>query len=89
MECTKQAALVRPPVGSTVGEKLYFQGQTDEEKKLPADAEIDLKQKNSVWQELAPHLRTDDKAQACFQGKPLITSKGVCTAPGFVNAVVK
>lgn len=65
--------LIRPPEGSTIGERLTVNGLSGE----PATASHVAKKK--LWQALAPSLRVDSSGVACFQGNPITTTKGPCT----------
>ncbi|CAM9158865.1 unnamed protein product [Ectocarpus sp. 8 AP-2014] len=66
--------LVRPPEGSVVGERARVEG-SEGEPLTPAQVK-----KKKAFEELAKHLRTDDDKVATYQGKPITTSGGACTA---------
>ncbi|CAM9485685.1 unnamed protein product, partial [Hapterophycus canaliculatus] len=66
--------LVRAPEGSVVGERVRVEG-SEGEPLTPAQVK-----KKKAFEELAKHLRTDDSKVATFQGKPITTSGGACTA---------
>ena len=65
---------IRPPKGSKIGERLLWSKQDITPYK--PDVNINIKKKNSIWNNIAPKLRTNDKGEVCFDGEPLITSKG-------------
>lgn len=37
----------------------------------------DVQKKKKIWETVAEQLKTDSKKMACFNGKPLVTEKGV------------
>jgi tRNA-binding EMAP/Myf-like protein len=54
--------LVAPPTGSKVGERVSLAGEDIAAfTSLPRDVNIDGRAEGSIWQRVAPGLRTDDK----------------------------
>jgi len=84
-----KAALVKPPNDAQIGERVFHSGQSDEEKKLSVDAEIDIKDKKGIWPEIAPKLKTNSKGEACFDGNVMVTSQGPVGASSMPDSIVK
>jgi len=74
---------VDPPAGSVVGERIVLVGDEDE-----PDEQINPQKKKNPWIEVAPLLATNGVREACFDGKPMRTSAGVCSAPSLGDATV-
>eukprot|EP00752_Nemacystus_decipiens_P011387 g10117.t1 len=70
--------LVRAPEGSVVGERVAVEG-SEGEPLTPAQVK-----KKKAFEDLAQHLRTDDNKIATYQGRPITTSAGACTADTLV-----
>ncbi|CAM9458655.1 unnamed protein product [Discosporangium mesarthrocarpum] len=75
--------LVRPPLGSMIGERARVDGLNGEPLK-PAQVK-----KKKAFEALAPDLRTNASRVAAFQGRPIITSAGVCTSDTLADAPIK
>ncbi len=75
-----QASLVLAPEGSVVGERVFLQSASDEERKLRADVSVDFKDKKNPWLSVAPTLRTNARGQVAFDGVPLVTAAGAVTS---------
>jgi len=67
--------LVKPPVGTPVGSRVYLQGDDDVEWPAPAP-EIDARNKKSAWAIVSPTLKTNAEGIATFDGKPLVVKNG-------------
>jgi hypothetical protein len=67
--------LVDPPADSEVGERIYIEGLSGPS--LPPSRIKKLK----VWEAVAPDLKSNDEGVVCWQGKPLVTSKGCIQVP--------
>ena len=67
--------LVDPPEDSEVGERIYIEGISGPS--LPPSRIKKLK----VWEAVAPDLKSNDEGVVCWQGQPLLTSKGSIQVP--------
>lgn len=67
--------LIDPPADAEVGERLMIEGLGGEP--WPSSKIKKLK----LWESVSADLKTDSNCIACWQGKPLLTSKGgkMCT----------
>lgn len=70
-----KVALVEPPKGSKVGERVFIEGITGEPM---APNQVD---KKKIWDKVAKDLKTGENGVATWDGKELKTSAGVCSAP--------
>ncbi|XP_044175860.1 aminoacyl tRNA synthase complex-interacting multifunctional protein 1-like isoform X2 [Acropora millepora] len=74
--------LLDPPEGSVPGDRVTFEG-------YPGDPDGQLNPKKKIWEQVKPHLRTNDAGVACYKDVPFtITGKGMCTSRTLKNAVV-
>merc|ERR1712166_1462739 len=78
--------LVQWPEGSHLGERITTQGLDIWDH--PAEANVNGKNKKSAWAKIAPSLTTNAECVACFEGAPLLTSAGPCTAKSLSSANV-
>ena len=78
---------VAPPPGSAVGERLLVPGKIPEGAPVPVPEVVSSKEPNA-WSGVAKGLRTDEGRVACFDGVPLTTSAGQCTAPTLAGAPI-
>ena len=78
---------VAPPPGSVVGERLLVPGKIPEGAPFPVPEVVSSKEPNA-WSGVAKGLRTDEGRVACFDGVPLTTSAGQCTAPTLAGAPI-
>ena len=69
-------ALVDPPAGAVIGERLMIDGLTGE------PAKPNQVKKKKMWEAVAVDLKTNADRVACWQGKPLkCKNGGVCITP--------
>ena len=83
--CAKKDDMVEfvdPPADAKIGERIFFEGLTGE----PVSAAQVAKKK--VWENCAPLMHTKDDKVACWEGKPMMTSAGPCTAPRVAGGAV-
>ena len=78
---------VAPPEGAVVGERLLVPGLLPEGAPFPVPEVVSSKEPNA-WTGVAKGLRTDAQRRACFEGVPLTTSAGACTAPTLAEAPI-
>lgn len=71
---TGQMVLLDPPSGSAAGDKVYIDGlkEGDVGGGLPATA--NKVKKNKIWEAVADKLSTNDKGEACWDGKLLLVA---------------
>jgi tRNA-binding EMAP/Myf-like protein len=74
--------LVIPPEGAVVGERVYIEGLTGS-----ALSEKQIK-KDKVWEKTVADLKTNSDCLVCWQGRPLLTSAGVCTVSSLNDAQI-
>ena len=88
--CAKAGSVVEfvdPPPSSIIGERVFCSA-------IPVDAPwpvpevINPAKEPNPWLLVAPLLSTDASKIACFQGSPLFTSAGSCTAPSLPGAPI-
>ncbi|XP_068730883.1 aminoacyl tRNA synthase complex-interacting multifunctional protein 1-like [Montipora capricornis] len=71
-----------PPEGCVPGDRVTFEG-------YPGDPDSQLNPKKKIWEQVKPHLRTNDAGVACYKDVPFtVTGKGVCTSRTLKNATV-
>lgn len=70
------------PKDAAVGERVFVEGLSGE----PAKDTIVKKKK--LFENMQMDLKTDANKIACWQGKPVMTSAGPCTAPTLANATI-
>jgi aminoacyl tRNA synthase complex-interacting multifunctional protein 1 len=80
-EADNKVVFVNPPEGSEIGERVMVEGFEGE----PATENQVLKKK--MLDAIFPDLKTNDEGLATYQGKPLTTSAGACTAE-LKNAII-
>ena len=83
--CAKKGDVVEfvdPPAEAALGERIFFEGLEGE----PVSAAQVGKKK--VWENCAPLMHTNDDRVACYEGKPMMTSAGPCTAPRVAGGAV-
>lgn len=91
--CAKNAddskvEFVSPPAAAKVGDRVLLQGFEAQLLATEVAATVNLKKKNNPWTPSMPLLKTDAKGVACFNGIPLCTSEGVCSAASLSNAEI-
>jgi len=67
--------LVEPPESAKPGERVTVEG---EDFSAEADDKIDVKKAGNPWGLIFPDMKTNEQGVACYKGKPLKTSAGVC-----------
>ena len=78
----EKVELVEPPLGSTVGERVFIDGFTGD-----AHSSAQIKKKK-IWETVAKDLRTSDDCKATWEGKILLTKSGPCCVASLSNAPV-
>jgi len=74
--------LLAPPVGSVPGDRVVFDG-------YPEEPDKQLNPKKKVWDQVKPHLRTNDAGVACYKDVPFtVAGKGVCTSRKLFKAPI-
>lgn len=74
---------VDPPAGAAVGERVFIDGDSGE----PVGPSNMKKKK--IFEKVAKQLKTNGDRTACWNGKPVMTSAGACTAPTLADAFIK
>ncbi|XP_057781210.1 uncharacterized protein LOC130999634 [Salvia miltiorrhiza] len=78
--------LLVPPEGAVPGDRVWF-GSIDEKDNLPDAASPNQIQKKKIWEQVQPHLKTDDSCVAILGAKHYMrTSAGPITSPSIKNA---
>jgi hypothetical protein len=77
--------LLRPPEGSFVGQRIQLTGNPILGKALPDEKEAVLNPKKKYAERLLELLKTNDSAQATYNGITLETTAGVVTAKSLKN----
>jgi len=70
------------PEEAIIGERVFVDGCSG----TPAGP--GLVKKKKLWEALQKDLKTDDKKEATWTGKALMTSAGPCTSPSLTNAPI-
>lgn len=74
--------LLNAPEGSVPGDRVTFDG-------FPGEPDKQLNPKRKVWEQVKPHLRTNDAGIACYKDTPFsVSGKGVCTSSKFFKAPI-
>ncbi|GFQ02757.1 tyrosine--tRNA ligase cytoplasmic [Phtheirospermum japonicum] len=78
--------LLVPPEGAVPGERVWF-GSLDEKENLPEVASPNQVQKKKIWEQVQPHLKTDDSCVARLGTTHLMrTSAGPIICESLKNA---
>jgi methionine--tRNA ligase beta chain len=73
----KVVELLKPPVGTPLGARVYLDGDSAEDvEKWTPDTVVNPKKKKNAWMDIAGDLSTDGDACALFQGKKLRVETG-------------
>lgn len=75
-----------PPVGSSIGERVFF--ETDGGETQPAPDSENRMRKRKIWEQLQPMLKTDSNGVACFQEQTMKLASGVVTCPTLPNTQI-
>lgn len=74
--------LLNAPEGSVPGDRVTFDG-------FPGEPDKQLNPKKKVWEQVQPHLRTNDAGIACYKDTPFtVAGKGVCTSSKLFKAPI-
>lgn len=74
--------LLNAPEGSVPGDRVTFDG-------FPGEPDNQLNPKKKVWEQVKPHLRTNDAGIACYKDSPFtVAGKGVCTSSKLFKAPI-
>ncbi|XP_078345985.1 uncharacterized protein LOC144631429 [Oculina patagonica] len=74
--------LLDPPNGSVPGDRVVFDG-------FPGEPDRQLNPKKKVWDQVKPHLLTNDAGVACYKDVPFtVPGKGVCTSRKLFKAPI-
>lgn len=84
-----QVQLMRPPPGSTVGERIQLEGNPIGSAPLPAALEKTLNPKKKIEGKFLPELATNDACEGMFHGIRLVTDKGPITSKSLSNSGIK
>ncbi|XP_020907727.1 aminoacyl tRNA synthase complex-interacting multifunctional protein 1 [Exaiptasia diaphana] len=80
---TEHWSVVMPPNGAVPGDKVVFDA-------YPGTPDEQLNPKKKVWEQCAPDFTTNAEGIPTFKGDPfMVPGKGVCTAGGIENGVVR
>ncbi|XP_027164688.1 tyrosine--tRNA ligase, cytoplasmic [Coffea eugenioides] len=77
--------LLVPPEGSVPGQRIWF-GSVDEKENLPDAASPNQIQKKKIWEQVQPHLGTDDSCIAALGMHTMRTTDGVVVCRSLKNA---
>jgi len=70
---SRHVELLEIPPGTAVGEQIFVEGTEGKKRKWQPDTELDFQQFLGTF---GAHLFTDGALRACYNHKPLVTSKG-------------
>ena len=79
---TQIVEFVDIPADAKVGERLFVEGLSGEPL-LPNACK-----KKKAWENTAVKLRSNGDKVACYDGKPIMSSAGPCTAPTLADAIL-
>ncbi|KAL6582459.1 hypothetical protein OROMI_006473 [Orobanche minor] len=80
--------LLVPPEHAVPGERVWF-GSLDEKENLPEVASLNQVQKKKIWEQVQPHLKTDESCVVTLgMQHPMRTSAGVVICDSLKNANV-
>mmetsp|Transcript_2136 Transcript_2136/g.2739 ORF Transcript_2136/g.2739 Transcript_2136/m.2739 type:complete len:294 (-) Transcript_2136:18-899(-) len=74
---------VEPPADSKIGERVFLEG--DDQSALPPPGAPNAVTKKKIFKNVAVDLKTNKNCEGTWQGKRLVTSKGVCKAKTLVD----
>ncbi|CAM8972441.1 unnamed protein product [Rhodiola kirilowii] len=77
--------LLLPPEDSVPGERIWF-GSEDENENQPDPASPNQIQKKKIWEQVQPHLKTDESCVAMLGEHRMRTSNGVVVCSSLKNA---
>lgn len=77
--------LLLPPEDSVPGERIWF-GSEDEKEKQPDPASPNQIQKKKIWEQVQPHLKTDESCIAMLGEHKMRTSTGFVVCSSLKNA---
>ncbi|XP_022849195.1 aminoacyl tRNA synthase complex-interacting multifunctional protein 1 [Olea europaea var. sylvestris] len=77
--------LLVPPEGAIPGERVWF-GSPEEKENLPDAASPNQVQKKKIWEQVQPHLETDDSCVAVLGTHYMRTSAGLIVSQSLKNA---
>lgn len=80
---------VEPPEGATPGERVTVEGMSGPPAEPNKVGKRDRKMKTTLLERVQQGLKTIAGPIAAFDGKPLMTSAGPCTAASLVGAFIK
>ena len=80
---------MRPPAGSTVGERIQLEGNPIGGAPLPAALEKTLNPKKKVEGKFLPELATNDACEGMFHGIRLVTDNGPITCKSLKSCGIK
>lgn len=75
--------LLEPPIDCKPGDRIFFQGYEHE---TPEDQ---LNPKKKLFEQIQPHLLTNDFCVANYKNLPFQTEKGVCTVKSLKKATIR
>lgn len=75
--------IIEPPTGSKPGDRVYFRGHEHE---VP---EEQLNPKKKIFEQIQPHLFTNEQCVATYKNIPFQTDKGVCKVKSMIRAGIK
>ncbi|KAL2487700.1 Nucleic acid-binding [Forsythia ovata] len=84
-ESHESVELLVPPEGAIPGERVWF-GSPEEKENLPDAASPNQVQKKKIWEQVQPHLRTDDSCVAALGTHYMRTSAGLIASQSLKNA---
>lgn len=81
----EKVEILDPPAGAQIGDRISFQGYPLSETFPPQ-----MNPKKKIFEQIQPHLKTDDSGVATYKGVPFeIQGKGVCKSQSMTNSIIK
>eukprot|EP01099_Mayorella_cantabrigiensis_P008230 TRINITY_DN762_c0_g1_i4.p1 TRINITY_DN762_c0_g1~~TRINITY_DN762_c0_g1_i4.p1 ORF type:complete len:561 (-),score=173.88 TRINITY_DN762_c0_g1_i4:219-1850(-) len=87
-EAENKVELLQVPEGVTIGERVTFEGYTQDENGNPLKPDEQLNPKKKIWEQVKDHLKTTSEGVAGYKGVAFNTSKGVVRST-LINASIR
>lgn len=87
-EDNSKVEFVDPPAGAVPGERLVPLGQIPDGAPFPVPEIINVAKEGNPWTAVANNFGTNEEKIACWNGFPLMTQAGPCSAPTLASVHV-